>query len=215
MKLETYVGPIFNADGHAERPVRQARTGELMFAQGVARYAEMASRRQTFTLLSKSVTIAATHVAPIAATTGTFLCGIYKPTDSGMVGAIVLGTAAVVSGTPGGPFYWDVGFNGITTATSTGTILNNYLSVGSANAGSVMKAVNNVALAGMSTACSTMRPLGGPAAVAAGAGLYTMVDSVDGMIIVPPGCFCGISAHAAGTTVVVSTSITWQEFRVA
>lgn len=215
MELETHVGPIFNADGQSERPLRQARTGELLVTQGVARYAEMASRRQTFTLLSKSVTIAASHVAPIAATTGTFLCGIHNPVDSGIVAAVILGTVAVVSGTPGGPFYWDVGFNGTTTAASTGTILNNYLSVGSANAGSSMKAVNNVALAGMSVACSTLRPLGGPAAVAAGAGLYSVLDYVDGMIVVPPGCFCGITAHAAGTTVVVSSSITWQEFRVA
>jgi hypothetical protein len=51
---------------------------------------------------------------------------------------------------------------------------------------------------------------GGPAAVAAGAGLYSVIDEVAGRIIVPPLCAWGL-AQIGASTAVVQTTIYWAE----
>jgi len=59
-----------------------------------------------------------------------------------------------------------------------------------------------------------LRPLGGLAAVAAGAGVYSIDEDVGGLIVVPPGAALVVSAHAVGTTHVISGYMAWEEIAI-
>lgn len=209
MQSEGRVGPHLLADG-ASNHVRLAKTGELVVAQAHGRFHEAASRRQLFHLVSKTVTLAAANASPVAATTGELIVGFWNPPGSNKMISVLLGSVATVSGTPGGPFYWNLcPAQSSVTAAATGTVYSGYME--SLVSGSAVRPLNDVALAGMAVAAVEVGVLGGPAAIAAGAGVYSITDWVDGRIVVPPGCVCGIACHAAGTTHIVSASLSWEE----
>lgn len=49
------------------------------------------------------------------------------------------------------------------------------------------------------------------AAIAAGAGNYSVFDDVAGSFIVSPGCFFGLMATAVGTSHIVGSTLQWEE----
>lgn len=213
MELEGRAGFHAVADGSTEE-VRLGNTGALIIADGHGRYYETAYRRRSFVLVGKSVTVAAANVSPVAATSGQLIAGIFNPLGSGVNIEILQGIVATVSGTPGGPFYWNAYTSGATTtAAATGTILPGFGSSG-VSSGSACRPVHNVALAAATPGALEWGVLGGTAAIAAGAGIGSCIDEVSGALIFPPGSIVGIAAHAAGTTHVVSASIRWAEYPI-
>lgn len=211
IEIQGRVGPIQAQDGTLIDP-RLTRDGAFLVQDGNGRYYEMAYRGQLFTASTAAagVTIAATHVSPLAAATGTPLLGIFNPVNSGVNLMILRAKVATVSGTPGGEFVWNVIPNpaGITSATFVQGLGNKSFAVGGFG-----KAYTNTALTG--SALATMfRPLGGPAAIAAGAGTYSVEEVTDGDMVIAPGGFAGIAATAAGTTHIAAASITWAELPV-
>jgi phage tail sheath gpL-like len=109
-----------------------------------------------------------------------------------------------------GPFYIVGGSTaGAITTSPAGTITDLSLS----DNPSAMKAYNNVALTGYAASQSGafQLPIGGPAAVAAGAGSYLADEEVAGSIIIPPGAIFAVSGTAVGTTHIVDASILWAE----
>jgi hypothetical protein len=210
MQIEGRVGPQALSVG-AQQPPRLGNSAEVVTQDGNGRYYEPNYRGflYTATTAAAGVTIAATNVSPLTANTGVPLVGVFNPVASTVNLVILRAKVATVSGTPGGPFVWNVIPNpaGISAAGTQGRNNKTFASGGTA------QAFVNTAITG-SLVGIMFRSLGGPAAIAAGAGLYTVDEETAGDIIVAPGGFCGIAATAAGTTHVVTASMTWAEIPV-
>jgi hypothetical protein len=198
-----------NAQDGTTPDTRSGRTGELVTSDAHARYNEATSRGNVFTAQAKGVTVVAAMASPIAAGATTLLA-LYNPASSGKNLVIKKAGVATISGTPAGPFYIDALANtGIITQSSVAILC---ALIGGA-AQSIAKAFSNVALTGSSIA-TTLRVLGGQAAIAAGAGNNSIDEEVAGAIIVAPGSAIALSAHGAGTSHVVSAYLTWEEVPV-
>ena len=199
-------GPQKISDG-ALGIARLGRLGDTIISELQGKYGELTSRGQVFVFGAAAVTYAATGNTPLAAGTGVPVVGILNPANS-TVNCQILGVWIVTtSGTPGGPFYWNGIPNptGITAAGSTAISLLTFNA-----AGSVTKAFANAALTG-SAAATYLRPIGGPAASAVGAGLYGVAEDTNGSIVVQPGAFAGVAGTAVGSSHVISSGMIWAE----
>lgn len=204
------VGIQYPTDG-SNPPIRQGKGGEQMVSELQARYYEQSYRGNLFVMDSDAVTAASAHATKSAMGTAKFLNGFYNPANSGKNAVIVAANVATTSGTPGGPYFYNFFNLSPITSAKTGTIRSGLL--GGAGA-SLMVPQTNVVLTASdadTAALSQLCVLGGPAAIAAGAGIYNAFDAVDGKIIVPPGSAFGICVAAAGTTHVTQSSLFWIE----
>jgi hypothetical protein len=163
-----------------------------------------------FSLYTGAITVASTHVSPLAAGSGTPIIGLWNPQNSGKNLVVLKHGIVTVSGTPGGGFVWNYASNQTITQAVSGTTVCNFLGLGTS---SVAKTFVNAATTG-STAGIAFRLAGfGAAITAAGSvGANTPVLEDDaGDIIVPQGAYVALAAYAAGTSNVVAASITWSE----
>lgn len=211
VEIQGKVGPQLATDGNIIDP-RLLRDGTAAVADADGHFSELVLRGQVYTVATAAVgiTLASTHASPLAAGSGTPIVGVYNPVNSGVVLKILRARVQTVSGTPGGPFVWNTiaAPAAISAAGQQGLNNKTFVSGGSA------KAFIGGALTG-SVIASVFAAMGGPAAVAAGAGVYSVDDLVDGMIQVQPGCFAGVACTAAGTTHIVAASLTWSEAPIA
>lgn len=209
-EIQGRVGPIQASDGTIIDP-RLTKDGAILVQEGNGRYYELAYRQQLFVASTAlaGVAVAATSASPLAGGTGTPLVGIFNPVGSKTNLIVMKARVWTVSGTPAGPAAWNVipANAGITAVSTQG------LGAASFVAGGVAKVYVNVALTGSAQA-TMLRAIGGPAAVAAGAGNYTVEEITDGGIIVQPGAFAGIALTGAGTTHVAGASVTWAELPI-
>jgi hypothetical protein len=176
-------------------------------------YYELAYRGQLFILDSDSVTLAAANTTKSALGTIKFINGFYNPPSSGKNAVILRTHVSLVSGTSTGPFMYNF-YNGgnLVTSAATGTI-HGGLAFCNGACPSAMTPQVGVIIA--TTPASTPAAIqlgcvGGPAAVAAGAGLNDAFDDVRGAIVIPPNCLFGITQVGASTAVVQST-LWWAE----
>lgn len=211
IEIQGKVGPQLATDGNIIDP-RLTREGSAAVADADGHFSEIVLRGQVYTTSTSAagITIVATHVSPLAAGTGTPLVGLFNPVNSGVVLKVMKVRVASVSGTPGGPFVWNVipAPAGISAAGQQG--INNKTFV----VGGVAKAFVGTALTG-SVLATMFGPIGGPSAIAVGAGVNSIEAVIDGIIQIQPGCFIGIAATAAGTTHVASAMLTWAEAPIA
>lgn len=211
MKVEGTVGPRTLADGTDAAP-RLTKDGSQAIAAAHGRWHEIALRGKLFMLDSDSVTMAAANATKGAGGTIKLVNGVYNPPTSGVNLSILLAQVATVSGTPAGPFYYNF-LEAVSTLAATGTIRSGMLGqVGSAVTPQVNTAVT--LSGGATTAFKQLGVLGGPAAIASGAGMYDVRDEVEGRIIVPPGVIFGIAGVGAGTSHVVQSTLVWEEVAV-
>lgn len=204
MIAETKVGPQTLTDG-ATGPVRSAKDGTTIVGQGLGTYEEICRRGLLLSVSTPmvGVTVAAAHVSPLAAGTGQAIAGLFNPVGSGYDLVILRTKLWLVSGTPGGPFGWNViPANAGITATA---VQGRRHDTGNLD-GPLCGFVGTTALTGSSLA-SMLRGLGGPAAIAAGAGVYSVEEETAGDIVVKPGGFAGLAATAASG--VMGASITY------
>ncbi len=205
------VGIQYPADG-TNPPVRLGKSAEVMVSELQPRFYEQAYRGLLFSLDSGSVTAVAANASGQAMGTAKFLNGFVNPMGSGKNAVIVGANVATVSGTPGGPILYEISAGpGTFTTAATGTIRPGLISGAGA---SLMKPVVMVALAALdadTTALVQIGTLGGPAAIAAGAGNNSIYDAVDGKIIIPPGYAFGICTTATGTSHVMQSTLYWIE----
>lgn len=209
---ETVIGPQPGGDNVLIRQ-RAGREGQTISADLTGKFAEATSRGQVFTATTAvaGVTVAATHVTPLAAGTGTPILGLFNPPGSGKNLEILKVQAAWVSGTTGaGGLVFNVAFaQNISVAGNTVPRSN---LVGGAN--TVALAFTNTATTG-STIGLLFRALNG-CTVFAGAIAATTVglncgEEVEGSIVVPPGGYFAIAAGLAGTSPIVQAAITYRE----
>lgn len=204
------VGTVLGGQGSAP-PFTASITGASRTNDAHGRYADPTRKGRVFILDSDAVTLAAANVTKSAMGTVKFINGFFNPAASGINAEIIRALVATTSGTPGGPYFY--GFfrpSGTLTSALTGTIRNKRLY----GPNSAMQALVNVAIATTpadTTAIIQLGVMGGPAAVAAGAGLYTAIDEPASSIIVPPGVLFGLVCAAAGTSHVVQSSLEWEE----
>lgn len=199
----------------AESSIRLDRTKALVVSIGHAPYQEATVSGRVFTMDSDAVTLAAANATKSALATVKLINGFFNPLTSGKNAVIIAAHVATTSGTPGGPYLWNT-ISGVTVnSAATGTIRSGL--VGSSAYSSSMTAQTGVVvtvIGGATTNLTQYGVMGGPAAIAAGAGLYDAYEEVGGRIVVPPGTLFGLTCAAAGTSHVVQTSITWEEVPV-
>lgn len=192
--FEGKVGPQNNSDGD-DTEARFAKDGSLIVGYGLGRYEEIARRG---ILLSVStalagVTIAADHASPLTANTGQSVAGLFNPISSGYDLVIMRTKLWLVSGTPAGPFGWNVipANAGITATAVQGRRHDTGILDGPA-----VGFTGTTALTG-SSAGVMLRGFGGQAAIAAGAGINSLEEDNSGDLIVLPGMFVGLAATGA------------------
>lgn len=216
MQNQAKVGPVQLSDG-SETSLRADKQSNQVVTDGHGRYHEAASRGNVFMAASASVTVAATTNSGQSLGTVQPILGICNPLASGKMFSLLSTNIATISGTPGGPFYYNftTGISGLNTYTAA-TVRSTYLS-GLGGSGVAQVATQGTAMAvigGATTALTELGVIGGPAAVAAGAGMYQVTDDVAGRIIIPPGTILTIATHTTGTTHVLKAWMAWEEVQI-
>lgn len=207
------VGPQVLSSG-VQANVRLDATGSICVSESRGRFTEQAYRGNIYFLDSDSVTLAAANATKGAMATIKLVNGFFNPLNSGKLACILRAHVATTSGTPAGAYFYNY-ISGLNmTNTVTGTAKPSYLGTSATSA--MLGAVNVVltATGGPTTALNQLGVLGGPAAIAAGAGLYDAIDEVGGCIIVPPGTIFGIAALGAGTSHIVQSTLVWEEIPI-
>jgi len=216
MQFQGQVGQQAVAKG-TSTTVRMSAQGELVVSELHGKYAESSLNGNNFhaNIAGVGITLATTSAigaAVPAAGAATPILALMNPVNSGVNLVINRTKVLTLSGTPGGGFMFGY-LNGqaasYTGASSKGVQASTLQAVSKASV------IANAALAGTSIVVSELRQIGGPAAVAAGAGVYTVDEETAGDVIVPPGAILGIFAQAAGTTHVVKASLSWEEVSVS
>lgn len=194
--------------------VRMGRQADVIESQLHGRYYEQNYRGNLFISDSDAVTLASANTTKGALATVKLINGFFNPSTSAKNAVLLYAAVATTSGTPAGPYFYNFLADSTISSAATGTIR-------SANLGasftSVMTAQTQVVVtnvAGGTTALKQLGVLGGPAAVAAGAGLYGALHEVGGLIIVPPGVLFGLTCVGAGTTHIVQSTLIWEEVPV-
>jgi hypothetical protein len=208
------VGVAYAQDG-SNPPFRQGKSAEMSVSQLQAPYFEQTYRGNLFILDSGSQTCVAASAAGQAMGTAKFLNGFFNPTNSGKNAVLVGANVATTSGTPGGPLLYEVTAGaGTITSAATGTIRSGLIGGAAKSLMTPQVMVTLTALDADTTALVQIGTCGGPAAIAAGAGVYSCYDFIDGKIIIPPGYAFGICDTATGTSHVVQTTLYWIEVAV-
>jgi hypothetical protein len=185
---------------------------------GLGRYFEATRLGRAFILTGASAGVApgAANVSPLSAGTGQPLVGIFNPAGS-VKAAVILGAGYVatnvVTTQTASMLVWNYipTPTGITAAGGAGSVR---ADLPSAASSSVMKTFVNSALTG-SVAGILLRPLQCNSQMSTNPAVAQAVASngyeeTAGGIIVPPGAFLGLAAHAASATLYTCT-MTWAE----
>lgn len=203
---------VQNTQDGTNPPMRQLKTGELAVSELQARFYEQTYRGNLFVLDSGSQTCVAASAAGQAMGTAKFLNGFFNPTNSGKHAVLIGAMIATVSGTPGGPLLYEVTAGaGTITSASTGTIRSGLIGGAARSLMTPQVMVTLTALDANTTALVQIGTAGGNSAIAAGAGVSSFYDAIDGKIIIPPGYAFGLCDVATGTSHVVQTTLYWME----
>jgi hypothetical protein len=215
MLIQGQVGaPALNASlgPGANPPVRQGNMGDLIVSELHGRYYETNYRGSLFGVALNSITVGATNISPVNGTNTTPLLTIFNPIGSGKNLSLVKITQSLVSGTPGGPFVWNVLALPQTITNTTFTTPFNLSTL--QQAGSLAKVWTQQAIGSATVAGTAFRTAGGFAAAAAGAGVNTYTEEYAGDFIVPQGTAVSLCAYATGTTHIFSAFVEWEELPV-
>lgn len=211
MLIQGQVGLQTVTDG-AQVNTALGRHGEQYVSELHGRYYTLAKRGLLFGFSSAAITVAATHVSPLAANTATPIIGLWNPTNSGKDIVVLKQGVSTVSGQPGGPFVWNYG-----TVTTTAAALSTAVSgrFGQAPAGSIALVYSNVvttsSLAGvLAFHAAAITNITG----AGNGGPSAFYEDRGGDIVIPPGSWGAIAATVTGTSHVCQASVIWAELPV-
>jgi hypothetical protein len=200
-EMEIVVGPQFPvADGVGLSQLRGGKTGELIVGQAHAPHYEAVSRGNVFTACNQSVVTAGTALTSTGVTF--HLC---NPPGSG-INMVLLQTAItlVTDSTPGQIVY--AATMASLTAVTAGTALTVY--------NTLLNGGSGIGLAKSATTLPAtpvaIRPL---VTGETAAGIASLVDYVDGAIILSPGSTLSLQ----GITIVATflASMVWEEVKIA
>lgn len=213
-EIGTYVGPIIGADGRGAGRFRQGRDGGLVTADAHGRLYEQTSRGKVFSVQTAltGTTIVAGNVAPPAAAAATVLT-LSNPVGSGVNLEILLGFLLHISGTPGaGGWTWCTA-NAVGTTVITAAVNATPQPMLTSGGNSVASAWTQTALtAGPLHKAARLLPSAQFAgAIAATTPGQSVVDIVDGGLVIAPGWIVTLAPPATGTTHVVVAGIVYAE----
>lgn len=216
MLLQGQVGQQALSKG-SNPTVRQSGQGDIVVSELHGRYAESSLNGNNYhaNTPGAGITLVAANAigaAVPAAGSAQPILGLANPSNSGVNLVINRTKILTLSGTPGGGFIF--GFVTSQVPNYTGASTKGIQAV-SLQQGGRAQVITNVALAGTSVQVGELRQIGGSAAIAAGAGIYTVDEDTGGDIIVPPSAILGIFAQAAGTNHVVKASLSWEEVSIS
>ena len=213
MLIQGQVGQVTALDG-VQNNLRQGRTGEAIFTQAHGRFYEQTSRGQLFTLTLSATTtgIAAGNLLNAAAAASTQFA-LWNPVGSGYNLSITKVMVGLISGTLAtGPMYHAVIQSTLPTIANAGAAYNNLVGGKTPVARYVASAAGTTLTGGSAPVVfRTMNLTFSAAAFAAAAGASTLADLPDGDLIIPPGYGWVPQFSAAGTSVLNSYSVTWEE----
>jgi hypothetical protein len=214
MLLDTKQGEQKVASGGSAIGLRVGPYGQILVDDsGLGRYFEATRLGRTYAAWVTGFTLVAANATALAATTQ-FIVGFANPLQSGKAAVILRTWVQTRSGTPAGPFYFSAGVTSAAISTSPAGTITNLSTLATSTQAGTMRAYNNVALTGFVNASGgtpLALPAGGPAAIAAGAGVYSEERETAGSIIIPPGGVAGLLCTGAGTTHIVDASVTFAE----
>jgi len=205
--------PAQSISTNNQAPLPGDNLGAALFSELQARYSALARYGAIYAIDSDAVTLAAANATKGAAGTIKLINGLFNPPNSGVNVHILSVRSATVSGTPAGPLFYNAQTlaGGVTlTSAATGSIRSLLVNTAVTPTPSGIIPQVNVVIARSDSATTAFTQIGvhgGPAAIAAGAGMYQVIDEVAGSIIVPPGTVFGLAAVGAGTSHVVQTTI--------
>jgi hypothetical protein len=211
MLIQGQVGPSStqSAQPGTNPTVRVGQLGDMIVSELHGKYYETTYRGSTFTL---SVAAAAAITAYTGAAAGTPQLAVYNPVNSGKNFVILQASYAnVVAASAAGTVTWGLYYGptaAITQATLTYPVNNLTLN----RVGSSAQCFTNAALTS-STALTNVYPLG-QYYWATGAGAFStspQVATIDGSIIIPPGCMIALGGTQALTSATWIGSLTWEE----
>ena len=217
MLNEIRAGNKILSDGVVDA-ARASRIGALVTGDGQGRYYEQASRGNIFSLV-----LGATSAAPTAgqlnaaAAAAVTQFAIWNPAGSGKNLSLLKFGIQVISGTFGaGGVYHSFSSSAPTIATSVvSPIQCNNIGMAAASVARALTSAAGSALTG-SSALAYIRSadLQFNAAVYANVAGSKSIEYVDGDIVIPPGTCWVPTWTAAGTSLLVSYSATWEEIPV-
>ena len=232
--LDCVTGPLYQADGNADGPIRKSRMGSLVVTDAHGRFFEPTSRgsmysggMQLTSIANATFTTADALSATLAtAALTTPILGIWNPSTS-KVNAVILQaivesiiTALQMTG-PGG-YVW-VGYPGQVNPITTALNPVNRLSYASPG-GAQCRNLAGVALTGLQNLGIFLGAsgLGNPAlnlsTLQTAAGLMPAngvpVENIDGSLIVPPGGILALVASGTPVAISCAASLLWEEVPV-
>ncbi|HEX3091523.1 MAG TPA: hypothetical protein VHW72_02805 [Candidatus Angelobacter sp.] len=206
--------PVVSVPVNQPSPLLGDNLGAALFSELQARYSALCRNGNIYVIDSDSVTLAAAHTTKGAAATIKLINGFVNPFGSGVNVHVLVAKSATVSGTPAGPLYYNaqsLPAGASVSNVATGTIRSHFINTiaAAATPNSITPEVNVVITRSDSatTAFTQYGVHGGPAAIAAGAGIYNVIEELAGSVIVPPGTVWGLAATGAGTSHVVQSTI--------
>ncbi len=202
IRLQSKTGPIYSADANIPE-LRSGKNGELITGIAHANNNESVSRGLCF-----SASTAATGVAPGTEFSTTPPFTLHNPTGSGKNLVLIKTSIGFVSGTLGaGTIAYGNSVNA--AAPSGGTAITPVSNL----VGSTVSSVAKVGTGHTATAATILRPA---FVVLSGIGGGSLVDEVNGEIIIIPGSTLAIEACAmgAGTSPLIMISAMWEEVTI-
>lgn len=208
------VGQIITADG-AKPVARGGRLGDTIVSELHGRFYEQTFRQNIFSLTLTATTtgVAAGNINAAAAAASTQFA-LWNPPSSKVNVVLLKAYVGVISGTvPGGPLFHNLMLNVAPTINSVGTAYNNFANGQSPQARFVSSAAGTALTGG--GAITVLRPFGGANFFAAAVGGTTpqvaVMELIDGDIVLPPGTGWVPCWPSAGTSVLNTYGVTWEE----
>jgi hypothetical protein len=217
MLAEIRSGMTTLADG-TTAPARASRNGSLINGDGQGCYYEQASKGSVFSLVLNSWTtaISAGNLVGAAANASTQFA-VWNPTGSGKNLSLLKFGVALISGTtPAGALFHSYSNTAPTIATAVvSPICCNNVGMAAASVARALTHVSGSALTGSSIlAMIRMADLSFSAGTYANLATQRAIEYINGDIVIPPGTCWVPTWSLAGTTVLGSYSITWEEIPI-
>lgn len=215
---QTYAGPGLGGAGTQSALRASIPHGDLNVTQSKGRYYESVRRGAAFSfyLNATSGTVVAGNIeASTAAATTQF--AIWNPANSGMNISLLQFGLGIVSGTPTGGGVTHSITTTVPTVTSvaaTNAPICNNLSSAVCGAGYLSSVAGTTLTGGGALKVLRMANFASTNTAQASVGAVNAVEDVDGAILLPPGTCWVPTWRGAGTSLLNSYSVTWEEIRI-
>jgi hypothetical protein len=196
----------------AQNGVALDQYSAMAVSENLPRYMLQTYNGNMYHFTSAAITVAATHATPLGAGTATPLVALWNPVGSGKNLVIVKVGAAAWSGTlAAGGLVWNyANFTTLTTASASTPVSG---IMGQA-ASAVAKVYSNVVTTGSAVGIFYKQEANlATTGVLAANGIEgePAYEDVGGDVLIPPGTWGALAAAAAGTSPIVTCSLSWIE----